>query len=829
MKKEYVIRVVLDVPAKDGLFDYSVPEDLVPLVKPGCLVAVPFGRDYLQGVVYRCDVEPEITVLKPVRELIDPVPVLTPAQMQLADKLAERCLAPVSACINMLLTEKMRRLSQMKFTLQTEGDISALKKSFSLQISLFQSSDDEMENCRVRNELLDLFEANGRILYQKDLTEKFRDKKWIPVMESLVRKGTVKKEKSFHVSGMKPKMVRMAALSSEITADLPKAPGRTASVSERREAVIQLLARYRDGLAVSDIYAKTICDYDDLKALEKKGIIRLFQAEAWRNHQFYMDEKQMSQNIHLTDEQAAAVNAVSAGLETEGNKKPILLYGVTGSGKTEVYLQSAERALALHQQVLVLVPEISLTPQILHRFEVRFPGVTGVYHSRLDDGERYDTWRRGRSGQYRIIIGPRSALAVPLPDLGLIIVDECHDDSYYQTESMPYFSAVQACADYASYSGAQLVLGSATPTVSQMFKASQSKWVIVPLKQRATGVEPPIVRLVDMRQELKSGNTSIFSRMLSESIQDMLDHGKQSILFLNRRGTATHTFCHMCGTSFDCPKCAIPLTWHAGIHKLVCHFCGYQQDLPEVCPVCGSDEIKQFGAGVEQVEQLLAEKFPDAQVLRMDAETVAERGEHERMLSSFARHDADILIGTQMIAKGLDFPDVQLVGILLADVGINFHDYRVDEHAFQILTQVAGRAGRSTKRGLAVLQTFQPDRYSIRAAAMNSYDVFYKRELKFRREAGYPPFSRMVRIEFAETDNEKSEAEAFQTADFLREKIQKYQLNATRLIGPAPCYFPRLNNRYRWHIILRGPDPVSVLQGLDLSHYKIEVDPPSVL
>ena len=577
----------------------------------------------------------------------------------------------------------------------------------------------------------------------------------------------------------------------------------------------------------AELLGETGARRDDLLTLEKLGRIRLDRREVWRSHRHYMKEDR-EQTVLLTAEQEAALETITEGMRGDSPADPVLLHGVTGSGKTEVYLRAAAEAIRLGKQVLMLVPEIALTPQILARFERRFPGKVGVYHSRLGEGERYDTWRRGRNGEFRVIVGPRSALAVPLPDLGLILVDECHEDAYYQSGERPFFSAVRAASDYAELTGAQLVLGSATPTTSQMFKAEHSDWKIRTLKNRATGVKPPRVLLADMRAELKSGNSDIFSRALVREIGRTLEMEKQCILFLNRRGTASYTFCHNCGEALKCPSCDIPYTWHASRQRLECHYCGSVTEMPEVCPVCGSAEIRQFGAGVEKVEELIGKMFPDARILRLDADTAEGVGNHEKILSGFARHEADILVGTQMVAKGLDFPGVRLVGILLADVGANFHDYRVDEHTFQMLTQVAGRAGRAADQGLAILQTFQPDRYSIRAAVSGDYDRFYQNDLAYRRVMGYPPFSRMLRLEVREADAEFARQRIFELASELKAKIRREQLRI-RLIGPAPCFFPRLNGKYRWHIILRGADPVKLVRPLELPGVRIEVDPPSLL
>ena len=357
-----------------------------------------------------------------------------------------------------------------------------------------------------------------------------------------------------------------------------------------------------------------------------------------------------------------------------------------------------------------------------------------------------------------------------------------------------------------------------TNTRSEKVKAAAAFYPDVQFCQLSTGVAA----------ELKSGNSEIFSRALIRELGKTLEMGKQSILFLNRRGTASYTFCHSCGEALKCPNCDIPYTWHASRNRLECHYCGSTIPLPAECPVCGSGEIRQFGAGVEKVEEMISEQFPEARVIRLDADTAEGVGNHEKLLSQFARHEADILVGTQMVAKGLDFPDVRLVGILLADVGANFHDYRVDEHSFQMLTQVAGRAGRAADRGLAILQTFQPNRYSIRAAVSGDYERFYESDLAYRRMMSYPPFSRMVRLEIREKDPENARQRAYELAGLLKAKIREMD-QRIRLIGPAPCFFPRLSGKYRWHIILRGADPVRLVKSLDLPWVRIEVDPPSLL
>ena len=809
------VRVVVNTPAKSGLFDYAVPPELSGALRPGQRVLVPFNHRIHQGVIWATGVTPEVPRLKAVLELIEAEPVLTEAQLALAKKISERFLSPLQECVNLLLTEKIRRVSRPVYRL------SGIPAPRQQGLPAVPGAEADRES------LLRHFEENSGTLDEKSLDKAFGKKQWQRLMEELIREGLVRKEYVLDTDEGPGPRSRVTVILSN---NLPEIEGMNFSKSHeadrRRRTVLETLKEKGGELFRTELTAAG-AKKEDLDYLEKRGWVRFGTRDLWRDHRHFMREPAEAP-VTLTPEQQQAVDSVVSGLHRPGETKPILLHGVTGSGKTEVYLRAAAEAIRMGKQVLMLVPEIALTPQIHARFERRFPGLVGVYHSGLSEGERYDTWRRGRNGMFRVIVGPRSAFSVPLPDLGLILVDECHENSYYQTGERPYYSAVRAASDYAEITGAQLVLGSATPTTAQMFKAERSGWQIITLKNRATGVKPPRVMLADMRAELKAGNSEIFSRALVREIGKTLEMGKQVILFLNRRGTASYTFCHDCGAALKCPECDIPFTWHASRNRLECHYCGKTMPLPEHCPECGSEEIRQFGAGVELVEAMIAEKFPEASVIRVDADTTGSAGSHEKLLTRFAAREADILVGTQMVARGLDFPGVRLVGILLADVGANFHDYRVDEHIFQMLTQVAGRAGRASEQGLAILQTFQPDRYSIRASVSGDYTRFYENDLKYRRMMGYPPFTRMLRLEIRDADPDTAVDRAEQLAAWLKNRIQSEKLKL-RLIGPAPCYFPKLGGKYRWHVILRGADPARAIRGLDLSTIRAEVDPPTLL
>ena len=543
-----------------------------------------------------------------------------------------------------------------------------------------------------------------------------------------------------------------------------------------------------------------------------------------------------------------------------GRGSIFLLHGVTGSGKTEIYLRAIELTLAQGRQAIFLVPEIALTAQTIRRVAARFPGQVAVAHGSLSEGERYDTWRRAREGLLGAVVGARSALFTPFPDIGLIILDEEHDQSYKQGAGLlhPYYHTRTVAEQMMRRNNGTLILGSATPDVETYFRADRGDIRLLELPNRIMGhrtrilaqserehviaryypgraedaltIDLPEVEVVDMRDELKAGNTGMFSRSLQEALATVLERQEQAMLFLNRRGTNTYVFCRDCGYVERCPNCDIPITYHQYDQVMRCHLCGYQSSPPRVCPNCQSARIRYFGAGTQHVEQELISVFPMARVLRWDADTARTPSAHEELLQRFIDRKADVLVGTQMVAKGLDLPLVTLVGMVSADVGLNLPDFRAGERTFQLLTQVAGRAGRGLLGGRAVLQTYQPDHYIIEAAAAQDYAQFYRQEIAYRRELGYPPFRRLARIVFQFPSETKARAEAERAANLLKHRIHTLGLSGTEMIGPAPCFFSKVNNVHRWHVILRSPDPTLALEGIDApTTWQIDIDPVGVL
>lgn len=813
-----VAQVLTDVPKGDGIFDYLIPESLQGVIRPGMVVAVPLGSDFISAIVYRLKNDSDVDKLREVICLLDEQPILTDAQLQLAEILSKRYLTPLNRCVNTLLPEKFRRLSYVIYELsEGTGEIA-------VQRTLLDATQDSPET--VMDRIRVFLAASAGEVPETDLATAFRGSGWRNALNRLVNTGQVRRTLRFGVPKSKVKTVSVLRTTGK-EPEL-KALGRTSAVQARRLAILDRVVKAPDGITVAELGTMCSVKGSDIPFLEKAGFLMRAEVEVFREFESEYQDDYSANPLPLTVQQQQAFGVIHAHLRGERREEAILLQGVTGSGKTEVYLRAAAETLAAGRQVLMMVPEIALTSQIVTRFRKRFPGLVAVYHSGISSGERFDTWRRARDGQIRIIVGTRSALAVPLPELGLILVDECHDDSYYQQETQPYFSATSIVADYARLTGATVVYGSATPTVSQRYKAEQSGWALVRMTGRAAGAETPEPYLVDMRDELRADHRSLFSRKLIDEVNETLRLGKQAILFMNRRGDSSYTFCEACGFEFYCPNCEVPLTFHRANTRLQCHFCGYRTDLPPVCPACGAAELTKFSAGIEQIERLATEQFPDARILRLDSDIAEAKGEADRVLAKFAAREADILVGTRMVSKGLDFPDVRLVGIILAEIGAGLQDYRVDEQIFQLLTQVAGRSGRGAERGIAVFQTYQPDRYSIRSAMRHDYESFYTTELAYRRKMGYPPFSRMARVLVRGRDSERTERDCFALARRLRTFL-KSRKSALRVIGPTPCYFSKLNGQYRWQILLRGGRLAEALTGMDFGTAKLELDPVSVL
>jgi primosomal protein N' (replication factor Y) len=871
------VEIAVNVPNISKTFHYHLPPELEGQVGPGHLVTIPFGRQTVQGIVLDIVEDPSIPKTKPILALLDPDPVLTDAQRKLACYISDQTLAPLAICINLMLPPG---LGQVADTVYQSG-ITKDHFATGTQQGTLKLTDAQW---RLLTLLIDRGSLRGR-----QIDRALPYKNWKATAEALKRRGLIATQPFLNAPTVRPKMVRTAQLacsSESIEAQMDHLGRAGSAALERRQVILRILMREASSVDVSWIYAESGGNLGDLKKLAQMGLVFLGESEVLRDPLDQMTYLPSSPP-ELTGEQESVWTAIQKGIDTTlsgVDVAPFLLYGVTGSGKTEIYLHALDAVIQRGKSAIILVPEIALTPQTVRRFVSRFPNKIGLVHSKLSPGERYDTWRRARAGLLSAVVGPRSALFTPFSNLGLIVVDECHDQSYYQTETPPSYHAREMAVAYAHQVGAVCVMGSATPDIVSTYRAARGDWTALSLPERilahkeairlqmeriklsqprGTSQEPgkgiaqggsfrplekdaettdlPPVQVVDMRAELVAGNRSIFSRSLQDALKKILDHGQQAILFINRRGMATYIFCRDCGHSLKCPRCDIPLTYHAkglnqqdtgsgrGADHLICHRCNYQRQMPSKCPQCGSTRIKQYGTGTERVEREVQTLYPNAGTIRWDWETTRKKGSHDVILDHFANHQADVLIGTQMLAKGLDLPLVTLVGVVLADVGLNFPDYRATERTFQVLTQVAGRAGRSPLGGQVILQTFQPENYVIQAAAKHDYWGFYRGELERRRNLAYPPFSRLVRLEFKGDHELKVEAESQKLAGRIRSWIQQEGHRSTEIIGPVPCFFSRVGGSYRWQIVLRGPDPVAILRDKVLGDCRVEVDPPSLL
>lgn len=556
-----------------------------------------------------------------------------------------------------------------------------------------------------------------------------------------------------------------------------------------------------------------------INSLKEQGIIEILIENSLRNP--VKMRREQSDQKQLSREQKNIVDTVFSDYDNNVNKT-YLVHGITGSGKTEVYMNLIEGMLIRGKQAIVLIPEIALTYQTLLRFYTRFGDRVSVMNSTLSAGEKYDQCERARNGEIDIIIGPRSALFTPFPNIGLIIMDEEHESSY-KSESTPKYHARETAIEVARMHGASVVLGSATPSLEAYYRAMKGEYQLFTLKERLTGGHLPKVYSVDLREELKQGNRSIFSEKLKLLMEDRLQKKQQIMLFINRRGYAGFVSCRACGHVMKCPHCDVSLSEHRG-GRLICHYCGYEEPAVRICPECGSKYISGFKAGTQQIEDKVKELFPQARILRMDADTTKKKDSYEKILTAFASMEADILIGTQMIVKGHDFPNVTLVGVLAADLSLSVSDYRASERTFALLTQAAGRAGRGTEPGEVVIQTYQPDHYSIVHAAAQDYESFYEEEILYREMLRYPPVCHMMAVQIMSADEEKGEQLAIQLAELVKQDSRQDSSEKQLLvIGPASAVIGKVNDIFRFVFYVKNENYDKLVEVKDLLEERVQL------
>jgi len=813
-------------------FHYSIPSDIASQIKLGHLCWVPFGPRVLQGLVVGFDTQSPVDETRAILRIADPQPIVSPVHIHLARWISDHYLAPIDRCFWAMLPPGVLQ------------NVDTLLRPVVAKVP--------SEATPAQQEILGLILKRGQLSLQQ-IRRATKLKSWRTIVNRLVDLGWATKESAVRAPSVRPRLAR-------VVRSAPDAEARISDVSrapKQRLALEYLIERRRDAsdwIPASQVTSETGASVSSLDGLAAKGLIETAMRRVWRDP---LQGREFVATVPpvLTPEQDQAWAQIRQDLlSAEGHA--FLLQGVTGSGKTEVYLRAVQETLRRGKGAIVLVPEISLTPQTIRRFGARFPSTIAVMHSRLSAGERYDQWQRIRAGELRLVVGSRSAIFAPVQDLGLIVLDEEHEWSYKQGNA-PRYHARSVALQLCKLAGATVILGSATPDLETAYLAERGEIVRLALPKRVLGhrrlvesvgqqnpryrpaeasggdalyAELPPVRVVDMRAELRAGNTSILSRSLRQAMDVALAAHEQVILFLNRRGAASFVMCRDCGHVIKCPHCDVPLTYHSAVDDLICHHCNYAEFVPQQCPSCWSGRIRYFGIGTQRVESYVKEVYPGISVIRWDADTTGGKRSHEEILDAFVTGQADVMVGTQMIAKGLDLPHVTLVGVITADTMINLPDYRASERTFQLLTQVAGRAGRSILGGKVIIQTYTPDHPAITAASRHDYASFYTREIAFRREHWYPPLSRLVKLVFMDTNPSRAEREAERLHRALTVKIARLGLADVDLIGPAPAFFSRIRGKTRWQILIRGANPASLVRDMRLPlGWRIDVDPVSVL
>jgi primosomal protein N' (replication factor Y) len=867
-----------------SIYIYSVPDALAAAIAPGQLVAVPFGEQTAPGIVWALDASDEASSppgsasdgaqpLRPIADILLTEPLMLPTQRALAEWLADYYVAPLAAAARLMLPPGLLPGLHAVVHLREESTVPA---------AAMPPSPLPADSAIV----LGMLRGHGR-LDRAEIERALGKRRATQALAALVAQQRISLAVELSGSQRHPRlerMVRLTATAADLDAwrdaararldALPEQPAAPTAPRARRHndarherqaerllrqlAVLDVLSLHPRHAAGSEV--APAWRLEELRRLSRAtdgalaelvtvGLIAIDEVRA-RHDPMAGSRIPRTAPLRLTPEQSSALAAI---LDDESPASPtgrvFLLHGITGSGKTEVYLQALAAVIARGRRGLVLVPEIALTPQAMARFAGRFPGRVALLHSGLTDAERLDEWRRIRAGEVDVVLGSRSALFAPVDNLGLIVVDEEHEAAYKEEQRAPTYHARDAAVHLGALVGATVVLGSATPSIDAYAFAASGIYRLIELRERApvigstdtvpaTAAASPVpglppVAIVDLRAELRAGNTSILSESLRVSVREVLERGEQAILFLNRRGMASSIVCRECGYIVRCGRCDVSMTLHAAEHIVLCHYCGKREPVPETCPVCWSASIRYFGVGTERVEAAVKRLFPTARVLRWDRDTARTRHAHEELLRAFASRRADILVGTQMIAKGLDLPGVTLVGVISADVALFLPDFRASERAFQLLTQVAGRAGRGDTPGRVLVQTFNPEHFCVQSAARHDYHTFFAAEASARERYGYPPYRRFVKCTYENADRYSAQIEAAVLYEHIERIVRDLQLADTDVVGPAPAFMERLRGRYRWQVILRSPDPRPVLRALARDSlprgWSVDLDPATSL
>ena len=839
--------VAVDAPVDHSrTFTYRVPPRLS--VQPGQLVWVPFGSQILQGIVVELSPsEPEFPT-RDILQAVEPAPLLSPELLRLGQWLSRYYRSPLFAALSLMLPPGFESRVRSR---------------------VFPVEGAAPDPQTMREETASALEAlsSGGGMSQADFV-KLSGRRGTRDLNRLVEQGAVRREVTIPRPRVVPKYEAYLIPATPRTDPSPK-------LTSRQQALLDAVRQPPGHLPLSE--ANREFGRGAAQALWNKGLVAY---DWWRISGgpppvLRMGDSGGPDRLTLTTEQSLALSEITASLdaafsrnhptarqgsagrdpatEASSPSRSFLLHGVTGSGKTEVYLRAIDHAVRLGRRALFLVPEIALTPQTLERVDAWFAGRVSLLHSKQTPRQKFDQWWDIRGSSYDVVVGPRSALFAPLDNLGIIVIDEEHEWTYKQEESHPLYHARTAALELARTTGAIVVLGSATPSIESYYHASRGRLRLLSMPHRVTGVAMPRqvgnqgigetrdryesgsspglahVEVCDMRQELREGNRHIFSRSLTKGLRECLASGSQAILFLNRRGSSPIVQCRDCGHVAACRRCATSLTYHAGPPRLLCHQCNYSRRPLTECPACRGRRIRQLGLGTERVVSEVSELFPAARVDRLDSDAARAAGAAEEAVARLASGETQVLIGTQMVAKGLDVPNVALVGVVLADIGLNVPDFRSGERVFSLLCQVAGRAGRGGAPGRVFIQTYDPDHYAIHAGANQSYSELYHEEIEFRRRFGYPPFNQLAHIIYQNTDPEACQRQAAAIAEELKRRAASEGRSDIEVGGPAPGLPPRLRGRHRWRMLLRGRNLAEFLDGTDFPvGCTIDIDPANV-
>ena len=772
--------VIVEVRAAevDRPFHYEVAPSLADRVHVGTRVLVPFGPRKVEGYVVGFSADTERPdKIKPLLEVLDDEPPLTEDLVELSAWLSERYLCTKAAAVQALLPSGMRAKATTYLKIE---DLD--------RFTTFLPGSPEIE-------LLDILQNSPKTTKEQILSER---PEWRPMIRSFVESGVLRE-----LFGVK-QGVQIKTL-TYLSCPLGQVELQAAieEISPRAKKQKELLAYVYDldePAPMKDILAATGASSATLQPWLEKGCLLKEEREVLRDP-YKVQHEELQTKLPLTPSQHDAYQEIRDAVDSDA-PHTILLQGVTGSGKTEVYLQAIAACVESGKQAIMLVPEIALTPQMVEQFKKRFGDMVAVMHSRLSAGEKFDEWRRIRGGEVEIVVGARSAIFAPFRRIGLMIIDEEHETSYKQDEH-PKYLAREVAMYRGRQHGATVVLGSATPALETRWWAHQGRIGRVEMPERVRGQKLPKVRVVDMRQELHEGNRSMFAKALKKGIEERLERGEQIILFLNRRGFATFVLCRSCGFVARCPECEIPLTYHKarGFEQLRCHYCGYAERKPEQCPDCKGDHVRHFGTGTQRVEEELARVFPGVKVIRMDVDTTTGKGSHAELLQRFRQGEAQILLGTQMIAKGLDFPNVTLVGVISAETSLYLPDFRAAERTFQLLTQVSGRAGRHELPGEVVVQSYNPEHYAIQFAKKQEYEAFFQHEVRVRHAMHNPPFRELTAFTSINEDEDKALSIAKRIEERLRRELAGRE--EVIVLGTSPAPLSRLQGKYRFNVVIK--------------------------